>query len=80
MLQAIDDDRADTRSNSELARFYGVSKPANVRLHKTWRTNQGSEATRSPGPLKKANPDIPSVFPGTVDHGNTGVTATGGSR
>ena len=33
--------RADTRSNSELARVYGVSKPtiAAIRLPKTWCTD-----------------------------------------
>jgi hypothetical protein len=29
-------------------------------------------------PLTKPNPDIPQVWPGTVDHENTGVTATRG--
>jgi hypothetical protein len=53
--------RADTRSNSELARLYGVSQPTigAVRLHKTWRTSGGSESTCASGPLRKGNPDIP---------------------
>jgi hypothetical protein len=54
--------RADARSNSELARFYGVSKPTigAVRLHKTWHSDGSSETTCALGaPLEKANPDIP---------------------
>ena len=47
--------RADTRSNSELARLYGVSKPTidNVRLHKTWLTDGDSEATCASGALRE---------------------------